>query len=115
MIIVEVLLKTGPVRMSGYALKLRRVTNAAFRKLYKEKKVDPKVINQFLTELNKNLYGILVEKYNIPKDVIINIQLVLDLNDSNIIIKDFDLSLYNKDEILSNNLTKEFKQLIKII
>ncbi|MGC9183144.1 single- stranded DNA-binding family protein [Caldisphaera sp.] len=111
---MEILLKTGPVRMSGYALKLRRVANAAFRKFYKEKKVDPKLVNQFLTDLNKNLYGILVEKYNIPKDVIINIQLVLDLNDTSISIKDFDLAIYNKDEILSNNLTKEFKQLIKI-
>ncbi len=111
---MEILLKTGPVRMSGYALKLRRAANAAFRKLYSEKKIDSKAVNQLLTDLNKNLYGILVEKYNIPKDVIVNIQIVFDLNEHNISIKDIDLSVYDKNEILSRDLTKEFKQILKI-
>ncbi|AFZ70360.1 hypothetical protein Calag_0603 [Caldisphaera lagunensis DSM 15908] len=111
---MEILLKTGPVRMSGYALKLRRAANAAFRKLYAEKKVDPKVVNQLLTDLNKNLYGVLVENYNIPKDIIVNIQIVFDLNDNSISIKDMDLTIYDKNEILSKELTKEFKKLLKI-
>jgi hypothetical protein len=111
---VEVSLKTGPVRMSGYALKLRRATNAALRKLYQEKKIEPKIANQMLTDLNKSLYDILINKYNIPKDAIINIELVLDISDSNLNLKDINISIYDKDDILSGNVTKELKQLLKL-
>ncbi|HEW64303.1 DUF2258 domain-containing protein [Fervidicoccus fontis] len=111
---MEVSLKTGPVRMSGYALKLRRATNAALRKLYQEKKIEPKIANQMLTDLNKSLYEILINKYNIPKDAVINIELVLDISDSNLNLKDINISIYNKDDILSGNVTKELKQLLKL-
>ncbi|AFH42198.1 DUF2258 domain-containing protein [Fervidicoccus fontis] len=111
---MEVSLKTGPVRMSGYALKLRRATNAALRKLYQEKKIEPKIANQMLTDLNKSLYDILINKYNIPKDAVINIELVLDISDSNLNLKDINISIYDKDDILSGNVTKELKQLLKL-
>ncbi|MGC8556943.1 MAG: DUF2258 domain-containing protein [Fervidicoccus sp.] len=111
---MEVSLKTGPVRMSGYALKLRRATNAALRKIYQEKKIEPKIANQMLTDLNKSLYEILINKYNIPKDAVINIELVLDISDSNLNLKDINISIYDKDDILSGNVTKELKQLLKL-
>ena len=44
-------IKTGPVRTSGYALKLRRAVNAAFRDLYKQGRLDPRRVNEVVTEL----------------------------------------------------------------
>ncbi|MEM1742017.1 MAG: DUF2258 domain-containing protein, partial [Desulfurococcaceae archaeon] len=55
--------RTGPVRLSGYALKLRRVVNAALRDYYKEKKISSKDVNQILGDMNAKIYSILVDKY----------------------------------------------------
>lgn len=103
-------LKTGPVRMSGYAIKLRRAANAAMRSYYAEKKLDAKIVNEKFTELNKLIYETLINRYNIPKDVIVNIQLSLDVIDNNLIIKDISVDIYDKDELISTNVTKELKQ-----
>ncbi|RLG90001.1 MAG: DUF2258 domain-containing protein, partial [Thermoprotei archaeon] len=52
--------RTGPIRLSGYALKLRRVVNAALRDYYKQKKLDAKEINNIISDINAKIYNILV-------------------------------------------------------
>jgi hypothetical protein len=70
--ILMVVLKTGPVRTSGYAIKLRRAVNAAFRKEYKEKTLDSKKVNELVTGLNQKIYEVLVNKYQVPKEAVVN-------------------------------------------
>jgi len=103
-------LKTGPVRLSGYALKLRRVFNAAFKDKYKSGELDASVINEDVSELNKKIYDVLVNKYEIPKDAIVNITVNYDISeDKHLKINDINIEVFDKDEILSKNATKEVK------
>jgi len=104
--------RTGPVRVSGYALKLRRVINAALRELYKEKKVDPKEINNALSNLNAKIYSVLVERFEVPKEAIVNIVLNYDVLDGRFVIKDLKIEIYDLNDILTNNATAEVKKLL---
>lgn len=104
--------RTGPVRVSGYALKLRRVINAALRELYKEKKVDPKEINNVLSNLNAKIYSVLVERFEVPKEAIVNIVLNYDILDGKFVVKDLKIEIYDLNDILTNNATTEVKKLL---
>jgi len=102
--------RTGPIRFSGYALKLRRAFNAAFRDKYKSGEIDAKTINQDLSELNRKIYEVLVDKFKVPKTAIVNINLEYDLSpDNHLIIKDIEIEVFDKDDILSTNATNEVK------
>lgn len=102
--------KTGPVRLSGYALKLRRVFNATFRDKYKSGELDPGAINQDVSELNRKIYEALVQKFEIPKEAIVNIVVDYEISsDKHLKINDITIEIYDKDEILSRNATKEVK------
>ncbi len=104
--------RTGPVRVSGYAIKLRRVVNAALRSLYKEGKLDAKKINEMLSELNRKIYSVLVEKFEVPKDTVVNISLEYEVEDSEFRIKDLQIDVYDRDDILSRNATTDVKKLV---
>ncbi len=106
--------KTGPVRTSGYALKLRRVINAAFRDLYKEGKVDPRKVNDVVTELNKKIYEVLVGKFEVPKEAVVNIVADVEPSGDSIAIKNIEVEVWDKDEILSKNVTKEVQEKLGI-
>ncbi len=102
--------RTGPVRFSGYALKLRRVFNAAFKDKYKSGELDPNIINQDVSELNRKIYEVLVEKFEIPKEAIVNITVNYDITpDKHLKIEDINIEIFDKDDILSRNATKEVK------
>ncbi len=105
-----VVLKTGPVRTSGYAIKLRRAVNAAFRKDYKEGKMDAKKVNEVVTDLNKKIYEILVQKFQVPKEAVVNIAIEVEPKEDSIVVKDISVEVFDKDEILSSNATREVKQ-----
>ena len=106
--------RTGPVRVSGYAIKIRRVVNAALRDYYKEKKLDPKEINNLLSDLNTKIYNVLVERFEIPKDAVVNIVLNYEIEENKFVVKDILIEVYDLNEILTKNATAEVKKLLGI-
>ncbi len=104
--------RTGPVRVSGYAIKLRRVINASIRSTYKEKKIDIKKINEQISDLNAKIYSVLVERFEIPKDAVVNITLDLELEDDTLKINNISIDVFDRDEILSKNTTNEVRKLL---
>lgn len=109
----EISFKTGPVRASGYAIKLRRVVNAALRGHYKTKALNPKKVNEYVTNLNKTLYQILIDKLGVPKDLVVDISgRIITVGDS-ISIKDVEVTLWDKDDILSKTVTRELREKIE--
>jgi hypothetical protein len=102
----EGVLRTGPVRSSGYALKLRRVVNAALRPLIKGGTLTADQVNEELTKLNRALYSYIVEKYQIPKDAVVNVTLRYTVEGGRFSITDAQVDIYERDDILSNNVTE---------
>ncbi len=105
----EIEIRTGPVRTSGYALKLRRAVNAALRDFYKKGELDPKKVNETITELNRIAYEVIVDKFQVPKEAVVNILVKIGREGDTVKIKDVNIEVWDKDEILSNNITKEVK------
>ncbi|MEM0020860.1 MAG: DUF2258 domain-containing protein [Fervidicoccaceae archaeon] len=101
--------KTGPVRTSGFALKLRRSINAALREAYKDKKISPTEVNKALTDINKILYELIVSEFSLPKDTVINIQITFDILDGKLSINDISIEVFVKDEILSKAITNKMR------
>jgi hypothetical protein len=106
----EISFKTGPVRASGYAIKLRRVVNAALREHYKSKVLNPKKVNEYVTNLNKTLYQILIDRLGVPKDLVVDITGKIVISGDSIQIKDVEITLWDKDELLSRSVTKELRE-----
>ncbi len=104
--------RTGPVRVSGYAIKLRRVVNASLRPLYKEKKIDSKEVNAKISEINAAIYEVLINKFEVPKEAIVNITLEYDVEGEEFRIKDIKIEVYDLNEILTKNTTSEVKKLL---
>ena len=104
--------RTGPIRLSGYALKLRRVVNAALRDYYKQKKLDAKEINNIISDINAKIYNILVEKFEVRKDAVVNIILQYEVEDNKFLIKDIKIEVFDLNEILTRNATNEIKKLM---
>ena len=104
--------RTGPVRVSGYAIKLRRVVNASLRPLYKEKKVDSKEVNAKISEINAAIYEVLINKFEVPKEAIVNITLEYDISNGEFVVKDIKIEVYDLNEILTKNTTAEVKKLL---
>ncbi|MFP3284891.1 MAG: DUF2258 domain-containing protein [Nitrososphaeria archaeon] len=102
----EGVLRTGPVRSSGYALKLRRVVNAALRPLIKGGTLTADQVNEELTKLNRALYSYMVEKYQIPKEAVVNVTLRYTVEGGRFSIIDAQVDIYERDDILSNNVTE---------
>jgi hypothetical protein len=102
----EGVLRTGPVRSSGYALKLRRVVNAALRPLIKGGTLTADQVNEELTKLNRALYSYIVEKYQIPKEAVVNVTLRYTVEGGRFSIIDAQVDIYERDDILSNNVTE---------
>ena len=104
--------RTGPVRSSGYAIKLRRTINAVIRPLVKEGSLDSKQVNEELTRLNKALYEALVERFEIPKDAVVNITVRYQVKDKEFKIEDVEVDVYDKSDVLSRNVTQEVKKML---
>jgi|Deesub1362A_J573_1020465.scaffolds.fasta_scaffold00012_231 hypothetical protein len=104
--------RTGPVRVSGYAIKLRRVINGVLRKYYLDKGLDPKKINESVSQLNSKLFEVIVRRYKVPKDAVVNIQLRFSVKDNSIVTEDINVDVFDKDEILSGNITSDVKELL---
>lgn len=107
-------IRTGPVRVSGYALKLRRAVNAALRDYYREKKLSIRDVNEVLGDLNKKIYNVLVERFSVPKDAIVNIILNYDVEENRFVIKDIKVEVYDLDEIVTRTATAEIKKLLSL-
>ncbi len=106
--------RTGPIRVSGYAIKLRRVVNAALRDYYKKKILNAKDINKLISDLNATIYNILVEKFEVPKDAVVNIVLQYEVEDGRFVIKDIKVEVFDLNEILTRNTTLEVKKVLGI-
>lgn len=106
---VEYSVRTGPVRVSGYALKLRRVINGVLSDKYKKGELSSETVNKSISEFNTKLFSIIVEKYKIPKNAIVNIDLSFDIDDGKVVVRDVNVEIFDKDEILSRNITEEIK------
>jgi len=106
--------KTGPVRVSGYALKVRRVINAALREYYKDKRLDPKEINALISDLNAKIYNVMVERFQVPKDAVVNISIDYDIVDNKFTVSNIYIEVYDLNEILTKNVTNEVKKLLAI-
>ncbi len=104
--------RTGPVRVSGYAIKLRKVVNASLRPLYKEKKIDSKEVNAKISEINAAIYEVLINKFEVPKEAIVNITLEYDVEGGEFRIEDIKIEVYDLNEILTKNTTSEVKKLL---
>ncbi len=105
-------IRTGPVRVSGYAIKLRRVINGVLRKYYLDKSLDPKKINESVSQLNSKLFEVIVGRYKVPKEAVVNIQLRFRVKDHSIVTEDINVEVFDKDEILSGNITSDVKELL---
>ncbi len=105
-----IVIKTGPVRTSGYALKLRRAVNAAFRDLYKQGRLDPRRVNEVVTELNRVIYEVLVNQYRVPKEAVVNITVELEVGEEEPRVRDVSVEVWERDDILSNNATSDVKR-----
>lgn len=106
------IVRTGPVRVSGYAIKLRRVVNAVLRDMYKKGELDSKKINEQISDLNAKIYSVLVDRFEIPKEAITNIVLDFDITEGSLKINNIEIEIYDKDAILSRNTTNEVKKLL---
>lgn len=104
--------KTGPVRSSGYAIKLRRAINATIRPLVKEGALDSKQVNEELTRLNKALYKAMIERFEIPKDAVVNVTVRYQVRDKEFEIEDVKVDIYDKSDVLSRNVTQEVKRML---
>ena len=102
--------RTGPVRVSDYAIKLRRVVNAALKDYYKEGKLKTKDVNEYLSDLNAKIYNVLVERFEIPKDAVVNIVLNYDVEGDKFVVKDIKIEVFDLNEILTRNATNEVKK-----
>ena len=101
--------KTGPIRTSGFALKLRRAINASLREYYKDGKIKAADVNKAMTEINKALYDLIVTDFGLPKESVLNIQLTFDIEGGIFVLKDIIIETYVKDEVLSKALTNKAK------
>lgn len=102
--------RTGPIRVSGYALKLRRVINGVLGKEVKSGKIDSKALNESITEVNRAIYTVLAEKYKVPKQAVTNINLRFRVEDSRVVPVDIEVEVFDKDEILSRNATEDVRK-----
>lgn len=104
--------RSGPVRVSGYAIKIRRVINRVLREYYSMDRLSSKLINQSISELNSKLYSVIVEKYNIPKEAVVNIAIEFSVTDNKIYVNNTGVGVFDKDGILSKNVTTAIKNMI---
>ena len=104
--------KTGPVRVSGYAIKLRKAINGVLSDYYKQGKCSSKAINESISDLNKKIYEVIVDKYKVPKEAVTNIVLDFDVEDNKIIVKDILVEIFDKVEMLSKTITEDLKSML---
>ena len=105
--------RTGPVRVSGYALKLRRAVNATLRDYYSKGELNSKEVNNVVSEVNRSIYSVLIEKFEVPKDAVVNVVLEYEVEDGRFKVKDIVVDVYDRDDILSKNVTEEVRRIIK--
>jgi len=104
--------RTGPVRVGGYAIKLRRVINGVLTDKFKKGEISSKSINENISDLNKKLYQVIVDQFKVPKDAVTNIVLKFKIEEDKVAVKDIDVEIFDRDEILSRNVTEEVKKIL---
>lgn len=104
--------KTGAVRLSGYAIKLRRAVNKVLKPHF-GKELDAKLVNQSISDLNKKIYEIAVNRYKLPKECIVNVALKFSVEDNKVKVEDILIEVYEYASILSRNITAELKEALK--
>jgi len=71
--------------------------------------LNSKTINEIISELNRKLYEVIIDEFKVPKEAITNIVLKFDVDGDKIRIEDISIEIFDRDEILSNNVTREIK------
>lgn len=95
----EIELSTGIIRTSGYAVKLRKVMLARFKKI-----IPINVIIRDISEYNKYLYSLLIQQMKLEKNDLIKLTIKVSYNkDEN----KFKFSLVNIEKYLAEKQLKE--------
>ncbi|MGC8614038.1 MAG: single- stranded DNA-binding family protein, partial [Conexivisphaera sp.] len=69
----EGLIRTGPIRASGYAVQFRRAAFGALQGAIKAGLVGIKDVSDEVGRVDRALYRVFVERHRIPKEAVVNI------------------------------------------
>ena len=105
--------RTGYVRVSGYAIKLRRVLNATLSEEFKKGDLDAKVVNDKISSINSELFKVLVEDLKIPKEAIVNITLSFEPDKSEgLKVNGISIHVFEENKELSDKATEAAKKVL---
>lgn len=76
--------------------------------------VDSKKINDGVSQLNSKIFEVIIGRYKVPKDAIVNILVKFKVKDGSLVIEDINVEVFDKDDILSGNITGEVRNLLGI-
>jgi len=103
--------RTGYVRVSGYAIKLRRVLNAILSEEFKKGELDTKVVNDKISTINSELFKVLVEELKVPKEAIVNIVLSFEPDKmEGIKVNGISIHIFEENKDLSEKATEAAKK-----
>lgn len=105
--------RTGYVRVSGYAIKLRRVLNATLSNDIKRGNIDIKIVNEAISKINSDLFKVLVEELKLPKDSIVNITLSFEPDkEKGIRVNGISIHVFEEKRELSDAATEAARKLL---
>jgi hypothetical protein len=97
-----IVITTGPVRASGYALRLRRAVYAAVR-AHPGARAD--ALNAEVARVNRAIYGALVA-LGVPKGTVLVITAALSVEGDRPRISDVRVDVLHRDDVLSEDVTR---------
>lgn len=105
--------RTGYVRVSGYAIKLRRVINATLSDYFKKGELDSSKVNEKISEVNSELFKVIVEDLKIPKEAIVNITLSFEPDkDKGLKVNGISIHVFEENKNLSDKATEAAKKVL---
>jgi len=105
--------RTGYVRVSGYAIKLRRVINATLSDYYKKGELDSGKVNEKISNINSELFKVIVDELKIPKEAIVNITLSFEPDkEEGLKINGVSVHVFKEDKELSDKATEAAKKVL---
>ena len=106
------IISTGPVRASGYAQRFRKAAFGALGSMLDAGQVTVKDVGAEVSRVNQAIFRMVVEKFALLKNAVINISARYTLNDNHLKITDITVEVYNIDRTLSDAITNELKNSI---
>jgi hypothetical protein len=103
----EGLIRTGPIRASGYAVQFRRAVFGALSRAIDAGLVSTKDVSDEVGRVDRALYRVFVERRRIPKETVVNITARYSVDGGHLHIADITVEAYALDEALSEALTAD--------